>query len=313
MRSPRWWCRRQIPALIFVSERGTLGEFNLGQAMVCKTMRPVLDSLGVENPHHHAPGRARLHRRPLDQAGGGDAGAGHLHPVAAVDRRQSVRGVAMTTTQTGAVGAHNAKVMNRFDLTKRLVGQLKHDEAVIGGIGNANFDLWASGQRPQNFYMLGSMGLDDPDRLRRRHRAAAAARDRARGRRLAADAARLPRHRRHAGAEESHHGGVGQRHLPDHRRRSRRRALGRRSGRHRARPPGLRQQRLGRRRGRLRPLVRGRAQGRRAEPDRRAHRQQAGRSAPPTAIRCRFARASCGAWTSNARPAERLWAGWDFK
>jgi len=38
----------QIPALIFVSERGTLGEFNLGQAMVCKTMRPVLGALGVE-------------------------------------------------------------------------------------------------------------------------------------------------------------------------------------------------------------------------------------------------------------------------
>lgn len=41
-------CPSQIPALIFVSERGTLGEFNLGQALVCKTMRPVLDSLGVE-------------------------------------------------------------------------------------------------------------------------------------------------------------------------------------------------------------------------------------------------------------------------
>lgn len=40
----------QIPALLFVSERGTLGEFNLGQAMVCRTMRPVLDSLAVE--HH---------------------------------------------------------------------------------------------------------------------------------------------------------------------------------------------------------------------------------------------------------------------
>jgi sulfopyruvate decarboxylase alpha subunit len=39
----------QIPALIFVSERGTLGEFNLGQAIVCRTMRPVLDSIGVEN------------------------------------------------------------------------------------------------------------------------------------------------------------------------------------------------------------------------------------------------------------------------
>jgi len=68
----------------------------------------------------------------------------------------------MTTTQTGAIGAHNAKVMNRFDLTKRLVGQLKRDEAVIGGIGNSNFDLWSSGQRPQNFYMLGSMGLAVP-------------------------------------------------------------------------------------------------------------------------------------------------------
>jgi thiamine pyrophosphate-dependent acetolactate synthase large subunit-like protein len=62
----------------------------------------------------------------------------------------------------GGGAAHNAKVMNRFELTKRLVGQLKHDEAVIGGIGNANFDLWASGQRPQNFYMLGSMGLTIP-------------------------------------------------------------------------------------------------------------------------------------------------------
>jgi len=38
----------QIPALMFISERGTLGEFNLGQAMVCRTMRPALDSLGIE-------------------------------------------------------------------------------------------------------------------------------------------------------------------------------------------------------------------------------------------------------------------------
>jgi thiamine pyrophosphate-dependent acetolactate synthase large subunit-like protein len=52
--------------------------------------------------------------------------------------------------------------MNRFDLTKRLVGKLKAHEAVIGGIGNTNFDLWAAGQRPENFYMLGSMGLAVP-------------------------------------------------------------------------------------------------------------------------------------------------------
>jgi thiamine pyrophosphate-dependent acetolactate synthase large subunit-like protein len=55
-----------------------------------------------------------------------------------------------------------AKVLNRFDITQRLVARLKHEEAVIGGIGYANFDLWATGQRPQNFYMLGSMGLAVP-------------------------------------------------------------------------------------------------------------------------------------------------------
>jgi thiamine pyrophosphate-dependent acetolactate synthase large subunit-like protein len=68
----------------------------------------------------------------------------------------------LSAKQTGAAGAHNAKVMNRFALTQRLVGRLKHDEAVIGGIGNSNFDLWACGHRPQNFYMLGSMGLAVP-------------------------------------------------------------------------------------------------------------------------------------------------------
>jgi sulfopyruvate decarboxylase TPP-binding subunit len=40
----------QIPVLLMVSERGTLGEFNLGQAMVARTMRPVLDALAME--HH---------------------------------------------------------------------------------------------------------------------------------------------------------------------------------------------------------------------------------------------------------------------
>lgn len=40
----------QIPLLMLISERGTLGEFNLGQALVCRTMRPALEAMGVE--HH---------------------------------------------------------------------------------------------------------------------------------------------------------------------------------------------------------------------------------------------------------------------
>lgn len=56
----------------------------------------------------------------------------------------------------------DAKVMNRSDLTRRLVAKLDRQEAVIGGVGYNNFDLWAAGQRPENFYMLGSMGLAAP-------------------------------------------------------------------------------------------------------------------------------------------------------
>jgi thiamine pyrophosphate-dependent acetolactate synthase large subunit-like protein len=55
----------------------------------------------------------------------------------------------------------NPKVLNRADLTRRLVGKLR-DQAVVAGIGNANFDLFAAGHRAQNFYMLGSMGLACP-------------------------------------------------------------------------------------------------------------------------------------------------------
>ena len=64
-------------------------------------------------------------------------------------------------TRTEPAQANTVEAMNRFDLTKRLVSKLT-DEAVIGGIGNTNFDLWAAGRRPQNFYMLGSMGLACP-------------------------------------------------------------------------------------------------------------------------------------------------------
>ena len=73
----------------------------------------------------------------------------------------------MTISANHPTSRQQAKVMNRYDITKRLVGLLHQDEAVIGGIGYTNFDLWAAsetphGRRQQNFYMLGSMGLAVP-------------------------------------------------------------------------------------------------------------------------------------------------------
>jgi thiamine pyrophosphate-dependent acetolactate synthase large subunit-like protein len=69
---------------------------------------------------------------------------------------------AMDANLDPTVDRSAAKVMNRADLTRRLVARLNHREAVIGGIGYANFDLFGAGDRPENFYMLGSMGLAVP-------------------------------------------------------------------------------------------------------------------------------------------------------
>lgn len=39
----------QIPVLMMISERGTIGDHQLGQTLVCRTMRPSLQSLGIEH------------------------------------------------------------------------------------------------------------------------------------------------------------------------------------------------------------------------------------------------------------------------
>jgi sulfopyruvate decarboxylase alpha subunit len=39
----------QIPLVMMISERGTIGDHQLGQAIVCRTMRPVLDTLNIEH------------------------------------------------------------------------------------------------------------------------------------------------------------------------------------------------------------------------------------------------------------------------
>ena len=64
----------------------------------------------------------------------------------------------MAVLSNHPVNRDQAKVMNRYDITRRLVGLLHEDEAVVGGIGYTNFDLWAAsesplGRRQQNFYM----------------------------------------------------------------------------------------------------------------------------------------------------------------
>jgi thiamine pyrophosphate-dependent acetolactate synthase large subunit-like protein len=68
----------------------------------------------------------------------------------------------MDAAGTDARARVGGKAMSRLDLTRRLVDRLTHGEIVVAGIGNANFDLFAAGPRPENFYMLGSMSLAVP-------------------------------------------------------------------------------------------------------------------------------------------------------
>ncbi|MFW6075002.1 MAG: thiamine pyrophosphate-dependent enzyme [Chloroflexota bacterium] len=52
--------------------------------------------------------------------------------------------------------------MNRFELTRLVLGAAGDDVAIVAGIGNTGFDLHAAGHRSRNFYMLGSMGQAVP-------------------------------------------------------------------------------------------------------------------------------------------------------
>jgi Thiamine pyrophosphate enzyme, C-terminal TPP binding domain len=154
----------QIPAIMVISERGTMGEFNIGQSLVARTMRPTPRHAWHCASHALRRNEHAVHRRFIDQAGLFDASAGRLHPLAALDRRQS-RGQSQTEDLRASRVSDDrslTKMLNRTALTKLLVQKLRHHEAVIGGIGNSNFDLFAAGHRPQNFYMLGSMGLACP-------------------------------------------------------------------------------------------------------------------------------------------------------
>ncbi len=68
----------------------------------------------------------------------------------------------MVLSDTAFTITKSAVPMQRIVLTRVLVSLLTHEEAIVAGIGNTNFDLAAAGHRPQNFYMLGSMGLALP-------------------------------------------------------------------------------------------------------------------------------------------------------
>jgi len=88
--------------------------------------------------------------------------AGGADPVAASDRRQdfsrSERSHEQAITQPCPQHQGDEPVRTHFEAGLETEERGSRDRR----IGNTNFDLWAAGHRPQNFYMLGSMGLAFP-------------------------------------------------------------------------------------------------------------------------------------------------------
>ena len=81
----------QIPVLMMVSERGTLGEFNIGQSLVAKHHAAGAGRARGGIPHDHPAGRGGIHPRSQHHPGGRHASAVRVHPVAPADGRQSLR------------------------------------------------------------------------------------------------------------------------------------------------------------------------------------------------------------------------------
>ena len=72
-------------------------------------------------PYLHPSRSAWVHPRPVNRTSRRDPAARDIHPVGVVDGWQGFRGLSMGNTTT----AHNAKIMNRFELTKRFVAHLE--------------------------------------------------------------------------------------------------------------------------------------------------------------------------------------------
>ena len=155
----------QIPAILVVSERGTMGEFNIGQTMVTRTMRPVLDSLAVDAPHTDRRSTMRfIVDRSIKQA------LATQSPVAFILSPLLTGGNLAGGAKLNRRGHRGAIRCNRIamqgDEPRRSDQAARRQAQARRGRDRRHrqhqFRSFRAGHRPQNFYMLGSMGLACP-------------------------------------------------------------------------------------------------------------------------------------------------------
>ena len=154
--------RRHISALIFVSERGTVRRFNLGQAMAARPCGRGLDSLAVE---HHTITR-------IDElSSSSTARSRRWRYLDSFPSSPPLTGCKSIFRVNRITHAHNAKAaMNRYELTE-LIAQLKH-----GGSGDRRHrqrqfrTVGVSPAAAEFLSTAGQHGADHPDCTWCRHR-----------------------------------------------------------------------------------------------------------------------------------------------
>ena len=150
----------QIPVLIIVSMRGDAGEWNAAQMPMGRAVRSIFDAIGVPHSTVDSAAAARETVRLAGKTAFGTRTTGAcLLPRRVTTGSDGVRqnGVRPRLRFTRGLTRHDA-VMTRLEATRVIVG-LAGDAPIVASLGHPAYDLFAAGDRPQNFYTWGSMGL----------------------------------------------------------------------------------------------------------------------------------------------------------
>ena len=165
----------QIPALMVVSMRGDAGEWNAAQVPMGRAV--AADPRRDRRCRTSTPSRRPTRRGDVRLAGATRVRHAYCCARVSLPRRLTI-------------------VMNRLEATRGSWSASPATRRSWPASDIPAYDLFAAGDRPQNFYTWGSMGLASSIGLGLAAGAAGPARLRARRRRIAADEPRLARDHR---------------------------------------------------------------------------------------------------------------------
>ena len=131
-----------------VSMRGDDGEWNAAQVPMGRAVRGIFDAIGVPHATVESPESACDTVRLA-----GKTAFAHAHAAAPVCCRDG-----LTRRRRRRCDRRRRLAHDRLEATRAIV-ELAGGAPIVASLGHPAYDLFAAGDRPQNFYTWGSMGL----------------------------------------------------------------------------------------------------------------------------------------------------------